>query len=48
MLLTGFRKTKMCEEAEADRARAAERLCEAEHEAAAEHALYSRNLKENR
>lgn len=48
VLLTVFRKTKMREQAEVDRAHAAQRLCEAEHEAAAEHDLYSRNLKENR
>lgn len=48
MLLTVFRKTKMREQAEVDRAHAAQRWCEAEHEAAAEHDLYSRNLKENR
>lgn len=48
VLLTVFRKTKMREQAEVDRAHAAQRLCEAEHEAAAEHDLYSRDLKENR
>jgi phage-related protein len=48
VLLTVFRKTKMREQAEVDRAHAAQRLCEAEHQAAAEHDLYSRDLKENR
>jgi phage-related protein len=48
VLLTVFRKTKMREQAEVDRAHAAQRLCEVEHQAAAEHDLYSRNLKENR
>ncbi|MGA5809390.1 DNA-binding protein [Streptomyces cellulosae] len=48
VLLTVFRKTKRCEQAEVDRAHAAQRLCEAEHEAAAEHDLHSRNLKEDR
>lgn len=48
VLLTVFRKTKMREQAEVDRAHAAQRLCEAEHRAAAEHDLYSRDLKENR
>ncbi len=48
VLLTVFRKTRMREQAEVDRAHAAQRLCEAEHEAAAEHDLYSRNLKESR
>ncbi|MFF6999339.1 type II toxin-antitoxin system RelE/ParE family toxin [Streptomyces sp. NPDC008313] len=48
VLLTVFRKTKMREQAEVDRAHAAQRLCEAVHEAAAEHDLYSRNLKEHR
>ena len=48
VLLTVFRKTKMREQAEVDRAHAAQRWCEAEHEAAAEHDLYTRDLKENR
>lgn len=48
VLLTVFRRTKMREQAEVDRAHTAQRLCEAEHEAAAEHDLYSRDLKENR
>lgn len=48
VLLTVFRKTKMREQAEVDRAHAAQRLCEAEHQAAAEHDLYSRDLKESR
>ncbi|WP_346731434.1 hypothetical protein [Actinacidiphila reveromycinica] len=43
-----FRKTKMREQAEADRAHAAQGLCEAKHQAAAEHDLYSRDPKENR
>jgi hypothetical protein len=46
VLLTVFRKTKMREQAEVERALAAQQLCEAEHEAAAEHDLYSRNLKQ--
>lgn len=48
MLLTVFRKTKMREQAEVDRAYAAQRLCEAERQAAAEHDFYSRDLKESR
>jgi hypothetical protein len=48
VLLTVFRKTKMHEQAEVDRAHAAQRLCEAEHQAAAEHDLYNRDLKEDR
>jgi phage-related protein len=48
VLLTVFRKTKMREQAEVDRAHAAQRLCEDEHQAALEHDLYSRDLKENR
>ncbi|KAF0650723.1 MULTISPECIES: type II toxin-antitoxin system RelE/ParE family toxin [Streptomyces] len=48
VLLTVSRKTKMREQAEVYRAHVAQRWCEAEHEAAAEHDRYSRNLKENR
>ncbi len=46
VLLTVFRKTRMRETAEVERARAAQAVCEARHEPAAEHAVYSRNLKE--
>ena len=48
VLLTVFRKTRMREQAEVDRAQAAQRLGEAEHQAATQHNLYSRDLKENR
>lgn len=48
VLLTVFLKTKMREQAEVKRALSAQQLCEAEHKAAAEHDLYSRNLKESR
>lgn len=44
--LTVFRKTKMRETAEVERARAAQAVCEASHEPAAEHDIYSRDLKE--
>ncbi|WP_328462659.1 DNA-binding protein [Streptomyces sp. NBC_00448] len=47
MPLTVFRKTKMREQAEVDRAHAVQRLCETEHQAAFEHDLYSRDLKED-
>lgn len=46
VLLTVFRKTKMREAAEVERARAAQAACEASHEPATEHDIYSRNLKE--
>ncbi|WTI78443.1 type II toxin-antitoxin system RelE/ParE family toxin [Streptomyces sp. NBC_00727] len=48
VLLTVFRKTKMREQAEVQRAHAAQRLCEAEHKAAGEHDRYSRDFGENR
>ncbi|BBB00087.1 hypothetical protein RVR_6984 [Actinacidiphila reveromycinica] len=46
VLLTVFRKTRMRETAEAERARSAQAVCEAGHEPAAEHAVYSRDIKE--
>lgn len=46
VLLTVFRKTKMRETAEVERARAVQAACEASHEPAAEHDIYSRDLKE--
>jgi hypothetical protein len=46
VLLTVFRKTKMRETAEVERARVAQAACEAGHESAAEHDIYSRDLKE--
>lgn len=46
MLLTVFRKTKMREPAEIERARAVQVACEAGHDPAAEHDIYSRDLKE--
>ncbi|GAB2820990.1 hypothetical protein GCM10027073_59990 [Streptomyces chlorus] len=46
VLLTVFRKTKMRETAEVERAHAAQAACEARHEPAAEHAVYHRNIKE--
>lgn len=48
VLLTVFRKTRMREQTEVDRAQRAQRLCETEHRAAAEHEIYSRDLKEDR
>ncbi|MFD6154191.1 type II toxin-antitoxin system RelE/ParE family toxin [Streptomyces sp. NPDC060243] len=48
VLLTVFRKTRMREQTELDRAQRAQRLCETEHRAAAEHEIYSRDLKEDR
>ncbi|KOG87515.1 type II toxin-antitoxin system RelE/ParE family toxin [Streptomyces varsoviensis] len=42
VFLTVFRKTRMREEAEVDRARQARKSCEAEHEAA--HEVFTRNL----
>nr|WP_203593815.1 type II toxin-antitoxin system RelE/ParE family toxin [Streptomyces sp. SID9124] len=48
VLLTVFRKTRMREQAEVQRAHAAQRLCEAEHKAADEHDRYSRDFGENR
>lgn len=46
VLLTVFRKTRMRETAEVDRAHAAQAVCQNRHEAAAEHAVYSRDIKE--
>lgn len=40
-----FRKTRMRETAEVERAHAAQIACEARHELAAEHAVYSRDIK---
>ncbi|MEU2248495.1 type II toxin-antitoxin system RelE/ParE family toxin [Streptomyces sp. NPDC019224] len=48
VLLTVFRKTKTREQAEVQRAHAAQRLCEAEHKAVGEHDRYSRDFRENR
>lgn len=47
VLLTVFRKTRMREVAEIERAQAAQTVCEARHEPAAEHAVYSRDIKED-
>ncbi|MEU6525810.1 type II toxin-antitoxin system RelE/ParE family toxin [Streptomyces sp. NPDC046924] len=46
VLLTVFRKTKMRERAEVERAHAAQVACETRHEPATEHAVYHRNIKE--
>jgi hypothetical protein len=46
VLLTVFRKSKMRETTEVERARAAQAVCEVSHEPAAEHDIYSRNIKE--
>jgi hypothetical protein len=46
VLLTVFRKSRMREAAEVERARAAQAVCEAGHEPAGEHTVYSRDLKE--
>ncbi|WP_369033020.1 MULTISPECIES: type II toxin-antitoxin system RelE/ParE family toxin [Streptomyces] len=46
VLLTVFRKTKMRETAEVDRARVVQVACEAGHQPATEHDVYSRNIKE--
>ncbi|MFD4242863.1 type II toxin-antitoxin system RelE/ParE family toxin [Streptomyces sp. NPDC058525] len=46
VLLTVFRKTKMREAAEVERARALQAACEASHAAAAEYDVYSRPIKE--
>lgn len=46
VLLTVFRKTRMRETAEVDRARAVQVACEAGHAAAADHEVYSRPIKE--
>ncbi|UNO39803.1 type II toxin-antitoxin system RelE/ParE family toxin [Streptomyces sp. MST-110588] len=46
VLLTVFRKTKMRERAEAERAHAVQAACEASHEPATEHNIYSRPIKE--
>ncbi|MFJ2215165.1 type II toxin-antitoxin system RelE/ParE family toxin [Streptomyces sp. NPDC101062] len=46
VLLTVFRETRMRETAEVERARAAQAACEARHEPASEHAVYSRDIKE--
>lgn len=46
VLLTVFRKTRMRETAEVERAHAAQAACEARHVPAAEHAVYSRDIKE--
>ncbi|MET8055730.1 type II toxin-antitoxin system RelE/ParE family toxin [Streptomyces microflavus] len=46
VLLTVFRKTRMREKAEVERALAAQEACESSHEPAAEHEVYSRPVKE--
>jgi hypothetical protein len=46
VLLTVFRKTKLRESAEVDRARAVQAICEASHVPATEHDIYSRPIKE--
>lgn len=46
VLLPVFRKTRMRETAEVERAHAAQAACEARHVPAAEHAVYSRDIKE--
>ncbi|MFB7447175.1 type II toxin-antitoxin system RelE/ParE family toxin [Streptomyces sp. NPDC056194] len=46
VLLTVFRKTRMRETAEVDRAHAVQAACESRHEPAAEHDVYSRPIKE--
>lgn len=46
VLLTVFRKTKMRETTEVDRARAVQAACEASHAPAAEHDIYGRPIKE--
>jgi hypothetical protein len=47
VLLTVFRKAKMRETAEIERARLAQEVCEASHEPATEHDIYSRDIKED-
>lgn len=44
VLLTVFRKSRMRETTEVERAQLAQATCEAEHEPATEHALYSRDV----
>lgn len=46
MLLTVFRKTRNREAAEVERAHAAQAACEARHAPAADHDVYSRDIKE--
>ncbi|MFI7234985.1 type II toxin-antitoxin system RelE/ParE family toxin [Streptomyces cyaneofuscatus] len=46
VLLTVFRKTRMRETSEVERALAAQEVCEASHEPAAEHEVCSRPVKE--
>lgn len=46
VLLTTFRKARMRETAEVERAQVAQAACEAWHEPAGEHAVYSRDIKE--
>lgn len=46
VLLTVFRKTRMRETAELERAQTARDTCETSHEAAAAHEVYSRDIKE--
>lgn len=46
VLLTVFRKTKMRETAELERARAAQETCETSHEPATAHEVYDRDIKE--
>ncbi|MGW3162637.1 type II toxin-antitoxin system RelE/ParE family toxin [Streptomyces sp. NPDC001142] len=47
VLLTVFRKTRMRESTEVERAQVALSICEARHEPAAEHSAYSRDIKED-
>lgn len=44
--LTAFRETKARETAEVDRTRAAQVMCETRHEPATEHAVHTRDIKE--
>ncbi|MFD7866228.1 type II toxin-antitoxin system RelE/ParE family toxin [Streptomyces sp. NPDC059783] len=46
VLLTVFRKARMCETAEVERARSVQAACEALHGPAAAHTVYSRDIKE--
>ncbi|MGW9496736.1 type II toxin-antitoxin system RelE/ParE family toxin [Streptomyces prasinus] len=46
VLLTVFRKTRMRETAEVERAHAAQAACETHHDPAGEHTVYHRDIKE--
>lgn len=46
VLLTVFRKARMREAAEVERAQAAQAICEASHSPAGSHDIYTRNAKE--